>query len=91
MEKSYTLQTDNSLDIEESKPVKSGISVMYGSLAVLSTIVGGGIVGIPFSVYMLGIPLAFVVNFATLVACQYSCKLYLEAAKTTGVPIKSIY
>ena len=44
-------------DPDKTTPPAQGLSTFYGSLAILSTIVGGGIVGIPLSFYSLGLPL----------------------------------
>jgi len=35
-----------------------GLTLYQGSLAILSTCVGGGIVGLPLAMYDLGLPLA---------------------------------
>jgi amino acid permease len=56
-----------------------------GSLAVLSTIVGGGIVGIPFSLYHTGIPLGIFINVIVAVSTYFSCVLFLGAKD--NVPI----
>jgi len=56
-----------------------------GSLAVLSTIVGGGIVGIPFSLYHTGIPFGIFINVIVAVSTYYSCVLFLAAKD--NVPI----
>ena len=44
------------LDPGKTTAKAQGLSTFYGSLAILSTIVGGGIVGIPLSFYSLGLP-----------------------------------
>lgn len=62
-----------------------------GSLAVLSTCVGGGIVGIPWSMYQTGIPLGLLINAVVACAVQYSCLLYLEAKNNVPIPLNSIY
>jgi amino acid permease len=62
-----------------------------GSLAVLSTVIGAGIVGVPFSMYQTGIPLGIVINIAIALGMQYSCLLYFEAKNLVPVPINSIY
>lgn len=48
-------------------------------LALISTIVGGGIVGIPYAFFLLGIPLAIVLNLICIVLIYYSVRLYLGA------------
>ena len=46
----------DTLDSAKTTAKAQGLSTFYGSLAILSTIVGGGIVGIPLSFYSLGLP-----------------------------------
>ena len=62
-----------------------------GSLAVLSTVIGGGIVGIPYSMYQTGIPLGILTNILVCASIQYSCLLYFEAKNLLPVTVGSIY
>jgi len=55
------------------------MSGIFATFALLSTIIGGGIVGIPFSMYHTGIPFGIILNFIVMMASWYSCKLYLGA------------
>ena len=70
---------------------KEGLNAFMGALAVLSTIVGGGIVGIPFSLYNLGIPVGAFTMVLVASACHYSCALYMAARDEIPVPVNSIY
>ena len=54
-------------------------------LTIIGTIVGGGIVGIPFSTLKIGIWLALVVHILNLVGGLYSVYLLLEAKDITGL------
>jgi amino acid permease len=53
-------------------------------LAFISTIVGGGVVGIPYAFYYLGIPIAIVLNILIAFFTVYSCYLYLLAKDFSG-------
>lgn len=53
----FTPIHDVPIDHGKTPSKAKGLSTFYASLAVLSTIVGGGIVGIPLSFYSLGLPL----------------------------------
>lgn len=55
-----------------------------GSLAILSTIIGGGIVGLPFSLYHTGIPVGIVMNLVFAGLTLYSCVLYIKARDFIG-------
>ena len=58
---------------------EEGLTVFAGVLAILSTIVGGGIVGLPYSYLVLGIPLAVVLNIAVVLLTRVSGDVYLRA------------
>ena len=61
---------------EETK--KEGMTTFEAGLAVLSAIIGGGIVGIPYSMYHTGIPAGVFLNlFLGFVSC-YAGSLYLH-------------
>ena len=55
-----------------------------GSLAILSTIIGGGIVGLPFALYHTGIPVGILMNLVFSVLTLYSCVLYIKARELIG-------
>jgi hypothetical protein len=53
-------------------------------LAYISTIIGGGVVGIPYAFYYCGIPLAITISIAIAGFTIYSSYLYLLAKDMTG-------
>lgn len=59
-ETSLKSSTLNSKRLKKEK--LKGLSVFGASLAILSTIIGGGIVGLPYSFYHSGIPLGILLN-----------------------------
>ena len=48
-------------------PPAHGLTTMTAVLAILSTIIGGGIVGVPYSFLNFGIPLAIVLNILVVI------------------------
>jgi amino acid permease len=56
---------------------ETGLTTFTGILAVLSTIVGGGLVSIPYSYVSLGIPFAIALNFIVTIIISLSASLYL--------------
>jgi sodium-coupled neutral amino acid transporter 11 len=67
------------------------MSHFEASLALLSTIIGGGIVGIPYAMYHTGIPFGILLNLFVMLSCWYSCKLYLAAKNLVPVYVESLY
>jgi amino acid permease len=57
---------------------EEGLTTFTGILAMISTCVGGGIVGLPYSMYHFGIPVALVMNTITATITCYSAYLYLK-------------
>ena len=53
-----------------------------GVLALLSTIIGGGIVGLPYSYLIFGIPFALAFNLLVVGITIVSGKLYLKVKDT---------
>lgn len=64
---------------------------MTASLTFISTIIGGGIVGVPYAMYHTGIPFGILLNILMVMACWYSCVLYLAAKKLVPVYVESLY
>jgi len=60
-------------------PPAHGLTTFTAILAILSTIIGGGIVGVPYSFYNFGIPIAILLNFLVVIMTYYSGLLYLKA------------
>jgi hypothetical protein len=56
-----------------------GLTVFTGVLAIISTIIGGGIVSIPYSFVSFGIPLAIVFNIVAVIMTTVSVHIYLWA------------
>ena len=56
---------------------EEGLTLFSGILALISTCVGGGIVGLPYAFLYLGIPLAITLNILVIIATCYTVSLYL--------------
>ena len=54
-------------------------------LALISTIIGGGLVGIPFAFYHAGIPLALVLNVLGAALNIFASYLYIKAKDFSGL------
>ena len=54
-----------------------GLSINQGALAILSTCVGGGIVGLPLAMYNLGLPLAIFLQVLVMFSTHMSSNMYL--------------
>lgn len=79
--------------LEESnkaKPQKS-LSAFEAGLALLSAIVGGGIVGIPYAMFHTGIPLGILLNLAVAIAGWYTGRLYLKVKDMSPTYVESMY
>ena len=57
---------------------EDGLTTFGGILAMISTCVGGGIVGQPYSMYHFGMPTALVMNAITMTITCYSAYMYLK-------------
>ena len=75
-----------------SKPADGiGLSEFDGSSALLSTIIGGGIVAIPYGTYLSGIPFSLLANVACWFLCYLSVKLYMRAKMMSEISVKTLY
>ena len=54
-----------------------GLSINQGALAILSTCVGGGIVGPPLAMFNLGLPLAIFLQVLVMFSTHMSSNMYL--------------
>ena len=70
---------------------KHGLTTFTGTLAILSTIIGGGIVSIPYSFISFGIPLAVVLNIFAVIMTYYSADLYLACKDAIPDKPESLY
>lgn len=70
---------------------KHGLTTLTGILAILSTIIGGGIVSIPYSFISFGVPLAILFNILAVVMTVYSAKLYLACKDIVPDKPESLY
>lgn len=68
-----------------------GLTTFTGVLAILSTIIGGGIVSIPYSFVSFGIPLAIVANILAVILTIFSCDLYMAAKDIVPDKPSSLY
>jgi hypothetical protein len=71
--------------------IEAGLSIFDASSALLSTIIGGGIVGVPFGMLLAGIPMGILFNIICAILCYTSVYLYMEAKKLANVPVKTLY
>jgi amino acid permease len=65
------------MDEEEETPEHHGLSTFGAALTIVSTIVGGGIVGLPFAFYTTGLPTGIVILVLMCLQTVASTKLYL--------------
>jgi hypothetical protein len=87
----YDAPLDNPYSIEQtaslwssSMMAKRNLSFTGVVLAIISTIIGGGIVGLPYSFYYAGIPVAILLNLIVTLLTILSCYMYLLAKDLTN-------
>ena len=70
---------------------KKCLSPCEASLALLSAIVGGGIVGVPYALIHTGIPVGLALNIVMALICFYSGYLLLMAKQMSPTYVESMY
>jgi len=68
-----------------------GLTTFTGVLAILSTIIGGGIVSIPYSFVSFGIPIGIGANILAVFLTALSCDLYMAAKDIVPDKPESFY
>lgn len=68
-----------------------GLTFFTGVLAIISTIIGGGIVSIPYSFVSFGIPIAVVFNILAAIMTTASVHIYLWAKDAIPDKPQSLY
>jgi len=68
-----------------------GLTTFTGVLAILSTIIGGGIVSIPYSFVSIGIPAGILLNILAVIITIFSIDLYLAAKDIVPDKPESMY
>jgi len=70
---------------------EDGLDATGGSLAIVSTIIGGGIVGLPFAMLTLGLVLGIILNIAVCYVTFLSGILYLALRELIPGRPNSLY
>ena len=68
-----------------------GLSTFSGALAIISTCVGGGIVGLPLAYYRLGLITAVILNILVIIATVFSTRVYLAIKDALPDKPESLY
>ena len=77
--------------MDDKKGHHKSLSPFEASLALLSAIVGGGIVGVPYALIHTGIPLGVLLNLGMASICFYSGYLLLLAKQMSPTYVESLY
>ena len=68
-----------------------GLTLFTGILAVFSSCVGGGIVGLPYSFLALGIPLGILLHVLVIIATGLTMRVYLALKNAVPGQLESLY
>ena len=68
-----------------------GMTVWETGLALLSAIIGGGIVGIPYAMFKTGIILGLILNVVFAMTTIFSARLYLRCKDISPMYVESLY
>ena len=67
------------------------LTAFEAGLALLSAIVGGGIVGVPYAMFHTGIPLGVILTISIALAGWYTGSLYLRVKDLSPTNVESMY
>lgn len=84
-------ETDELATSPHRKHPKKGLSAFEAGLALLSAIVGGGVVGIPYAMFHTGIPLGIFLNIGVALSGWYTGTLYLKVKDLSPTYVESMY
>lgn len=68
-----------------------GLTTFTGILAILSTIIGGGIVSLPYSFVSIGLPFGILLNIFGVIVTIFSVDLYLAGKENIPGKPESLY
>ena len=86
------LETSKELnDLGDQAENKIGLTVWEAGIAFVGSIIGGGIVGIPYAMLNTGIPLGIVLNLIVMAINLFSGFLYLRLMKMSTIYVESVY
>lgn len=81
----------NELDQKKQQQTTKSLNAFEAGLALLSAIVGGGIVGIPYAMFHTGIPLGVILTIGLALIGWYTGSLYLRIKDLSPTYVESMY